>query len=177
MSGSGGFARRTGGTLWLVLLATALAACQPSPLPPTLSSVPASPSSLQPGATPSREAAWGPLAVVPPQDGTDTARGEGTLRITEACVFLVTTGGPELLVWPADRTTWNAQARTITFANFDGSTVSVGDGMRVVVGGGGDSNEESGATTATWLARTQWVQPPALSCPLDRRWWVGALMR
>jgi len=119
---------------------------------------------------------WGPLAVVPPQGGADTAGNEGTLRITDDCVFLDTTGGPELLVWPADRTTWNDQARTITFENFDGSAVSVGDGTRVVVGGGGDSNEESGTTTAAWLARTRWVQRPDLSCPLNPRWWVGALM-
>lgn len=52
---------------------------------------------------------WGPLAVVPPQDGADTARTEGTLRITDTCVFLDGPGGPVLLVWPADRTSWYAQ--------------------------------------------------------------------
>jgi hypothetical protein len=120
---------------------------------------------------------WGPLAVVPPQDGADTARTEGTLRITDTCVFLDGPGGPSLLVWPADRTTWNAQTRAITFANFDGSTVSAGDGTPVVLGGGGDSNDESGTTTEAWLARTPWVARPADSCPLDSRWWVGALTR
>ncbi len=122
-------------------------------------------------------AAWGPLAVVPPQDGADTARTEGTLRITDACAFLDQRGGPSLLVWPADRTTWDGQTRTITFANFDGSTVSARDGMSVVLGGSGDSNDESGTTTEAWLARTPWVQPPAPSCPAESRWWVGALMR
>jgi hypothetical protein len=73
--------------------------------------------------TDASDAKWGPLAVVPPQDGADTARTEGTLRITDTCVFLDGPSGPELLVWPADRTTWNAQTRAITFANFDGSTV------------------------------------------------------
>jgi hypothetical protein len=128
-------------------------------------------------ATPPGGSTWGPLAVVPPQDGADTARTEGTLRVTDSCVFLVTTGGPVLLVWPADRTTWNPQARTVAFANFDGSTVSVGDGTPVVLGGGGDNNDESGTTTEAWLARTQWVARPAPSCPLDSRWWVGALTR
>jgi len=53
-------------------------------------------------ATPSNGsgATWGPLAVVPPQDGADTARTEGTLRIADACVFLDQPGGPSLLVWP-----------------------------------------------------------------------------
>jgi hypothetical protein len=121
--------------------------------------------------------AWGPLAVVPPQEGADTARTEGTLRITDACVFLDTPGGRSLLVWPADRTTWDAQTRTITFANFDGSTVSAGDGTAVVLGGSGDSMEESGMTIEAWLARTPWVARPADSCPLESRWWVGALTR
>jgi hypothetical protein len=120
---------------------------------------------------------WGPLAVVPPQEGADTARTEGTLRITDACVFLDTPGGPSLLVWPADRTTWDAQTSTITFANFDGSLVSAGDGTAVVLGGSGDSKDESGTTTEAWLARTPWVARPADSCPLDSRWWVGALTR
>ena len=120
---------------------------------------------------------WGPLAVVPPQEGADTARTEGELRITDTCVFLATRGGHVLLVWPADRTTWNAQARTIAFSNYDGSTVSAGDGTPVVLGGSGDSNEDSGTTTQAWLARTPWVARPAGSCPVASRWWVGALTR
>lgn len=120
---------------------------------------------------------WGPLAVVPPQDGADTARTEGTLRITDTCVFLDGPGGSSLLVWPADRTNWNAQTRTIAFSNFDGSTVSAGDGTAVVLGGSGDSMDESGTTTEAWLARTPWVTRPADSCPLESRWWVGALTR
>ncbi len=134
-------------------------------------------SSLEPSEAPSSGGTWGPLAVVPPQDGTDTARAEGTLRITDACVFLARTGGPVLLVWLADRTTWDAQDRTIAFANFDGSTVTVSDGTRVVLTGGGDSSDESGTTAEEWLARTQWIARPAASCPLDSRWWVGGVER
>lgn len=121
------------------------------------------------------EGDWGPLAVVPPQDGADTVRTEGMLRITGSCAFLATSGGPVVLVWPADRTTWNAETQAITFANFDGSTASARDGARVVLGGGGDSNVESGTTNDAWLARTPWVARPDASCPLDSRWWVGAL--
>ncbi len=122
-------------------------------------------------------ATWGPLAVVPPQDGADTARTEGTLRITDACVFLDGLGERVLLVWPADRTTWNAKTRAITFANFDGSTVSAGDGTEVALGGSGDSSEESGTTSEEWLARTPWVAPPAEGCPAESWWWVGAMTR
>ena len=92
-------------------------------------------------------------------------------------MFLVENGGPVLLVWPADRTTWDAESGTVTFANFDGGTASAGDGTRVVLGGGGDSNDEAGTTTEDWLAGMTWVAPPDATCPLDARWWVGALTR
>lgn len=162
-----------GGCGGLVESATPMSpSTSPAPVPEPTSTAPDAPSESPPSA-----GSWGPLAVVPPQDGADTARTEGTLRITGTCVFLVERGGPVLLVWPVDRTTWNAERGTITFANFDGSTVSVGDGTRVVLGGGGDSNDEAGTTTEDWLARTTWVAPPDAACPLDARWWVGALTR
>lgn len=59
----------------------------------------------------------------------------------------------------------------------DGSTVSAGDGAAVVLGGSGDSSEESGTTSQDWLARTPWVAPPAATCPVESWWWVGALTR
>jgi heat shock protein HslJ len=116
---------------------------------------------------------WGPLAVIPPQDGADTARTEGTLRITDTCVFLEERGGAVLLLWPADRTTWDAEQRTITFANFDGTTATVADGQPVVLGGGGGSSAESGVTSGAWVAGMTWVAPPVDGCPLDPYWGVG----
>jgi heat shock protein HslJ len=116
---------------------------------------------------------WGPLAVIPPQDGADTARTEGTLRITDTCVFLEEGGGPVLLLWPADRTTWDAEQRTITFANFDGTTATVGDGQSVVLGGGGGGSAESGVATEVWVAGMTWVARPVDGCPLDPYWGVG----
>ena len=121
--------------------------------------------------------AWGPLAVVPPQDGADTARTEGTLRITDACVFLETPREVTLLFWPSDRTTWRAEPRTISFTNFDGRIVTVRDGDHVVLGGGGDSQAESGVSGEQWLQRMLWVAPPSRSCSLDLRWAVGAVGR
>ena len=150
-----------------------------SPGPITSAAPVATASSLPPvipTGSPSAASPWGPLAVVPPQAGADTARTEGTLRVTNRCVFLTTSGGPVVLLWPADVTAWDAGTRTITFANRDGDTSSVADGSPVVLGGSGDSNEESGTTTEDWLARTTWVVRPDDSCPLDERWWVGALM-
>jgi hypothetical protein len=140
----------------------------PGPSAPT-----ASPSPVEPSASP--VAAWGPLAVIPPQDGADTARTEGTLRITDTCVVLEFRGEVTLLFWPADRTTWSPESQTITFANFDGSVVTVGDGDAVVLGGSGDSEAESGLSGEEWIGRMTWVAPPAPSCPLDTRWGVGAV--
>lgn len=122
---------------------------------------------------------WGPLAVTAPQDGADTLRFEGTLRITDTCVYLEWPPGKlTLLSWPADRTTWNEESRSITFENFDGSVVTVGDGDHVVLGGGGggaDTEAEDGISSEEWVRRMDWVAPPASSCSLDRWWGVGAV--
>lgn len=133
--------------------------------------------SLSPQASSFTTGPWGPLAVVPPQDGADTARNEGMLRITDTCVTLERLGEVTLLYWPADRTTWNEESRTITFRNFDGTIVTVEDGVDVVVGGSGDSEEERGLTGEKWVDSIDWVAPPAPSCPLVSRWAVGAVGR
>ncbi len=118
---------------------------------------------------------WGPLAVRPPEDGTDTARAEGTLRITDSCVYLDAASGLTLLTWPADRTTWNGASHEITFSNFDGTVVTIGNGEHVVLGGGGDSAAEGGISGEDWISGRDWVAPPASWCSLDSRWAVGAV--
>lgn len=118
---------------------------------------------------------WGPLAVVPPQGGSDLIGLEGTLSITEACVYVEASGKMFLLIWPADQTTWNAEARSVTFENFDRSVVTVRNGDRVVLGGSGDDEAESGITPQVFLARTTWVSRPGSSCSLDPRWHVGVV--
>lgn len=134
---------------------------------------PASASPMEPSASP--VGGWGPLAVIRPQDGADTGRTEGVLRITDTCVSLESGGTVTLLFWPADRTTWGAESRAITFKNFDGSVVTVSDGDGVVLGGGGDSAVESGISGEEWVKRMVWVARPAPSCSLDRRWGVGGV--
>ena len=131
--------------------------------------------SASPSAPPSAPGEWGPLAVIPPQDGSDTGRTEGKLRITNTCVFLDERGERVLLLWPADRTRWDAGERTVTFANADRKPVVVGDGTPVVLGGGGDSSEESGITPEAWLGSMTWVARPADGCPIDSWWGVGEL--
>lgn len=136
----------------------------------------ASASQVEPSA--STVETWGPLAVIPPQDGFDTLRAEGTLRITDTCVYLESLGEVTMLSWPADRATWSGESRAITFENFDGSVVTVGDGDHVVLGGSGggaDSEAEDGISSEEWVKRMEWVAPPASSCSLDSWWVVGAL--
>ena len=168
-----------------LLVAMVAAGCG-SPTPtstPSLTSIASRPPSSTPASaspTLSPEAAdtWGPLAVIPAQDGADTARTEGTLRITNTCVFLAEQGGGSvLLLWPADRVAWNAGDRKITFANFDGTGVTVGDGESVTLGGGGGNSAESGVTPEAWLAGMTWVARPADGCPLDPYWGVGDVRR
>lgn len=121
---------------------------------------------------------WGPLAVLPPQDGMDTLGAEGPVRITDTCVYLEAHGAVYLLFWHADQVTWNEASRTITFENFPwndhAKVVTVGDGDQIIVGGsgGGDAEGESGAS---FVGRMDWVAPPDPSCTLDPWWSVGAV--
>lgn len=151
----------------------------PSAVAPATSAIEttAPPTGSTPGLEPSASPAdtWGPLAVRPPEDGSDTGRAEGTLRITDRCVYLDAAGKLTLLTWPADRTTWNSTSHTITFVNVDGTVVTIGDGEHVVLGGGGDSAAESGISGEDWISGRDWVAPPASSCSLDTRWGVGAV--
>jgi hypothetical protein len=120
---------------------------------------------------------WGPLAVIPPQDGSDTSLAMGTLLITDECVYLVFRGGKTLLFWPADRTTWIDDRRAISFANFDGTLMTASDGDAVAVGGGGDSAAESGLSGKQWASRMLWIAPPDPSCSAEVRWGVGGMKR
>lgn len=168
---------RAAQTAGLVALAI-VAACGPAPdlpgsPPPSVASTPGLP--VESGEAQPQESPWGPLAVVPPQDGSDSARNEGTLEITRDCVVLNAAGGPVLLMWPADRTTWVAEQEIVQFRDLDGGIEAAADGDFVIVGGSGDNNEERGTTTEQWLAQTPWVQLPSEACPLEERWWVGSL--
>lgn len=122
---------------------------------------------------------WGPLAVLPAQDGMDTLAAGGPLRITDTCVYLEAHGLVYLLFWHADQVTWNEESRTITFENFpwndSGRIVTLRDGDNVVVGGSGGGDEEGGESSEQFVRRMDWVAPPASSCKLDPWWSVGAV--
>jgi hypothetical protein len=118
---------------------------------------------------------WGPLAVMPPDDGADTAAAGGTLRVGIACVYLDWPGGMSLLLWPVEQTRWNEGSRTITFDNLDGNVVTVGDGAEVVLGGGSGGGGEGAESGPDFVDRVDWIAPPHPSCALDSWWGVGAV--
>lgn len=159
-----------------LIVAALVASCQsvtPQPTAQPSGSGAASPSA--PVSSP--ESPWGPLAVIPPQDGTDLSLAVGTLDITETCVYLVWKGEKTMLFWPADRTRWIKEARAISFSNFDGTSVTASDGDAVSVIGGGDSTAESGLSGREWASRMTWVAPPDPSCFAEVRWGAGGLKR
>ncbi len=120
---------------------------------------------------------WGPLAVVPPSDGADTARTEGIVRISAECVVLETGATRSLLVWPADRTVWHTAESNVSFENFDGKIVTVGDGDNVIVGGSGGSFGKAGKSLEAWLDATGLVARPPGPCDVDEYWYVGGVQK
>lgn len=160
-----------------LLAAAVLASCQATtgPSPTALPSGSAAGSPSEPLTSPGSR--WGPLAVIPPQVGTDLYIATGTLLITDTCVYLVAKGEKTLLFWPADRTRWKDEAQGIVFSNFDGTLVTASDGDAVAVTGGGDSEAESGMSGPVWASGMVWVAPPDPSCSAQLRFGVGALKR
>ena len=115
---------------------------------------------------------WGPLAVVEAQGGGD-ALIHGTIRISGDCVVLDEQGDEVLLVWPADRTRWDASSQSITFENRDGTRDTFSDGDLVVMGGGGSSLGEGGTSSEEWVSSIDWTVRPSDACLRDVRWFVA----
>lgn len=124
----------------------------------------------------SSASSWGPLAVVPPSDGSDGALIMGTLQLTPECVLLDERGEDVLLVWPADRTKWEPQSGTVSFILGDGRMVMLTDGDEITLGGGGSSVKEDGGLFDDWAASIEWVSEPPTSCGTDTRWFVGEIV-
>ncbi len=120
---------------------------------------------------------WGPLAVVAPPGVAMWARDEGTLRITDDCVYLMHQDEPTLLIWPSDQTTWDAATRTVTFTNSDGSTVTAGDGTTVVLGGGEVPRTDGVGSGGVQFGGMRWVAPPPDTCLVGSSWSVSAMGR
>lgn len=116
---------------------------------------------------------WGPLAVVESSGGGDDALINGTLDLVGDCYILDDGNERVLLVWPADRTAWNADDQTVAFESTDGSTATLGVGDEVSLGGGGNSVNEGGLSAQEWIGNVNWAAQPQESCVGDTRWFVG----
>lgn len=125
-----------------------------------------------------KEQSWGPLAVVPPAEGgLEAGPYKGTLRITDECVFLEGQRD-EVLLWHAGRTQWNDQNRTITIDNpGPGSVITVADGDRVSMSGGGDGYDSFQELVKDVDASIGWVSQPSAACESEEFWVVSSLWK
>jgi len=114
---------------------------------------------------------WGPLAVAS-RIGGDDARTAGTLRITEDCVFLDTAGDTALLVWPRERTAWDAASSEILYDRPGPEIQRLRTGDAVALGGSGLTVAEDGPLLRL-LSQESWVAAPASSCLSGSVWFVG----
>lgn len=156
----------------LVLMAiVVLSSCAPGEEAPRSGSM-QSPST---GPAQRQDEAWGPLAVADYEHGMEALIEGVTMRITDECVFMTSEllEQPRLLVWPASRTTWNEDTRSISLQNDDEETITVADGARVNMGGGA-SKIDNFDKAEQYL---DWVSKPSPTCRSDVVWVVGSLYK
>ena len=118
----------------------------------------------------SQESSWGPLAVldIDPDDVDAMQAGtEGTIRITDECVFLNQNGRDTLLLWDDNRVQWDADSSQITHRNLDGASLTISDGDQLLVGGGSASQDFPDSVV------TAWASEPADACLTGGAWVVG----
>ncbi len=146
----------------------------PEPATPVPDPATPTPATASAGATATMAGGpYGPLAVVPPSDGSDMARNEGVIHLSGSCATITGRRAVTLLVWPADLVRWNPADHTVTFRRVSGETVTIADGQAVVVGGSGDRLAEMDMSAADWIGTVPWVARPAGGCGFDAFWFVG----
>ena len=114
----------------------------------------------------------GPLAVMRTDFGMQ-ARNEGTLVVTDECVFLERDGERVLLIWPAGQTTWSAPTQEIQFRRSNGDVIKSRDGQPVVLGGGSFAMTVDGPNGEKVPRQVDWVAEPAAACAAEPRWLVS----
>ena len=114
----------------------------------------------------------GPLAVMRTDFGMQ-ARNEGTLVVTEECVFLERDGERTLLLWPADQTSWSAETNEIQFRRSNGDVIKRGDGQPVVMAGGSFDMTVDGPNGEKVPREVSWVAEPDAACAAEPRWLVS----
>jgi hypothetical protein len=122
-----------------------------------------------------------PLALASGELGGDDALTSGALRLSGDCAVLEHDDArTTLIVWPASRTTWEADLGIIRFERRDGGILEVADGATVRFAGSGgsfDSGDSSeGVKRSEWLASVEWSVEPAAECHADGFWFVGDIV-
>jgi len=97
----------------------------------------------------------------------------GELVITNNCVLVNEQGDEVLLLWPKDATGWDAATQAILYESSDGIIHELRDGDQLKLGGGGDSVDESGFDKEAFLASTDWISAPDVSCFRDIVWEIS----
>jgi hypothetical protein len=117
-------------------------------------------------------AQFGPAAVVSGESGDDMeAAISGTVLVTSECVLLGTATSEVLLVFREGDVSWDSDAMALHFEDGAG-TVTLEDGVRVTLGGGGSSASEDGWSTNDYVAEREWVNRPDEGCWRDVRFEV-----
>lgn len=115
---------------------------------------------------------YGPLAIYQGGAGDD-GRTEGEVRVSNDCVFLSSSAGDLLLIWPEGSTSWSESDATIEFDNPDGSGLAeIRDGDRLVLSGGGTTIKRE---WSNWVDSLVWVVKPDPSCESPATWAVSGV--
>jgi hypothetical protein len=101
------------------------------------------------------------LAVLDMPEGA--AHGQalfpGVLRVTDDCVFLEQNGRNVLLIWDPHRVRWDAFRTQINHRNDNGAAVTVADGAKIEIGGGGAQDFPE-----PYIERAAWLSEPNDAC-------------
>jgi hypothetical protein len=111
-----------------------------------------------------------PLAVERTDLGME-GLAHGTLTIEGACTWVVAGRDRFILVWPEERTRWDAVTAEIVFTSRDGVAKRIRNGMEVALGGGAINDTDGAAYT-----QVDWVARPAARCDTPTRFHVSSVV-
>lgn len=158
----------------ITLVLLTVSSCQGDSPPGGLGDDPSSPNGAESAEV--RDSEWGPLAVVESAGAGDDALIKGTVKITDACVFIYDGGKRTLLIWPDSRVDWLSSQNAIEFLDGSDDRVILEDQDLATFAGGGSSASEGGTTRDEFLQSTDWLAQPPSECVVDSRWFIADLV-
>jgi hypothetical protein len=111
-----------------------------------------------------------PLAVERTDLGME-GLAHGTLTIEGPCTRVVAGRDRFVLVWPEQRTRWDAVTAEIVFTSRDGVAKRMRSGAEVALGGGAINDTDGPAYT-----QVDWVVRPAPQCDTPTRFHVSSVV-